>query len=99
MSAKRLKTSKDITSDTVFEWQVDKLNQLRMVNNETIKALSEATGMAEKEIRKAIKETGVVTIQSVDQELKNIYPTLPTPTHIDRVLESFINQKLDRKSV
>lgn len=92
MIAKRLKTSEDITSDTVFEWQVDKLNQLRMVNNETIKALSEATGMAEKEIRKAIKDTGVVTIQSVDHELKDIYPPLPIPTHIDRVLESFINQ-------
>lgn len=92
MIAKRLKTSEDITSDTVFEWQVDKLNQLRMVNNETIKALSEATGVAEKEIRKAIKDTGVVTIQSVDHELKDIYPPLPMPTHIDRVLESFVSQ-------
>lgn len=92
MIAKRLKTSEDIAKDTVFEWQVDKLNQLRMVNNETIKALSEATGIAEKEIRKAIKETGIVTIQSVDHELKNIYPPLPMPTHIDRVLESFVNQ-------
>src|SRR5690625_2656376 len=90
--AKRLKTSKNITKDTDFEWQIDKLNQLRMVNNETIKALSETTGMAEREIRKAIKETGVVTIQSVDHELKNVYPPLPIPTHIDRVLESFINQ-------
>lgn len=92
MIAKRLKTSKNITKDTVFEWQIDKLNQLRMVNEETIKALSKATGMAEKEIRKAIKETGVVTIKSVDHELKDIYPTLPIPSHIDRVLESFVSQ-------
>lgn len=92
MIAKRLKTSKDITKDTVFQWQIDKLNQLRMVNEETVKALSKTTGIAEKEIRKAIKDTGVVTIQSVDYELKDIYPPLPMPSHIDRVLESFVNQ-------
>src|SRR5690625_828637 len=90
MIAKRLKTSKDITKDTVFEWQVDKMNQLRLVNNDTIKALSKTTGIAEKEIRKAIKETGVVTIESVDHELKDIYDTLPQPSHIDRVLEAFV---------
>lgn len=91
MIAKRLKTSKDITKDTVFQWQVDKMNQLRMVNNDTIKALSRTTGVAEKEIRKAIKGTGVVTIDSVDHELKDIYPTLPQPSHIDRVLETFVS--------
>src|SRR5690625_4035116 len=77
MIAKRLKTSKDITKDTVFEWQVDKMNQLRMVNNDTIKALSRTTGVAEKEIRKAIKGTGIVTIDSVDHEIKDIYPPIP----------------------
>lgn len=92
MIAKRLKTSADITKDNVFQWQVDKMNQLKLVNNDTIKALSKATGIAEKEIRKAIKETGVVTIESIDHELKNIYPALPVPTYIDRMLESFINQ-------
>ena len=92
MIAKRLKTSKDISKDTVLEWQVDKLNQLRMVNNETIKSLSQATGIAEKEIRQAIKDAGISTIQSVDDELKEVYPKLPMPSHIDRILESFVEQ-------
>jgi len=90
MIAKRLKTSKNITKDTVFQWQVDKMNQLRLVNEDTIKALSQTTGKAEKEIRKAIKDTGVVTIESVDHELKDIYDTLPKPSHIDKVLETFV---------
>lgn len=90
MIAKRLKTSKDITKDTVFEWQVDKMNQLRLVNNDTIKALSKTTGIAEKEIRKAIKDTGVITIESVDHELKDIYEPFPKPSHIDKVLETFV---------
>jgi len=87
-----LKTSKDISADTVFEWQIDKMNQLRLINEDTIKALSQATGLAEKEIRKAIHDTGIITIESVDKELKDIYPPLPIPSHIDNILESFVNQ-------
>ena len=92
MIAKRLKTSEDYSEDTVLEWQIDKLNQLRLVNEDTIKALAKATGIAEKEIRKAIYEAGIQTIESVDEELKDIYPTLPRPTQIDAVLESYVRQ-------
>src|SRR5690625_6152514 len=92
MVAKRLKTSKNITSDTVFEWQVDKMNQLRLVNEDTVKALSQATGKSEKAIRKAIKDTRIISIESVDHELKDIYDTLPTPSHIDNIIESYVNQ-------
>lgn len=92
MVAKRLKTSDDITKDTVFQWQIEKMNQLRMINEETIKLLSKRTGKTEREIRKAIKHTGIVTIESVDHELKDIYDPLPMPSHIDRVLESFVRQ-------
>jgi len=90
MIAKRLKTSVDLNKDHVFQWQIDKMNQLRMVNNDTIKALSKSTGLGEKAIRKAIKDTGVVTIDSVDHELKDTYKPLPFPSHIDRVLEGFV---------
>lgn len=92
MIAKRLKTSKDITKDNVLDWQIDKMNQLRLINNETVKALSKTTGVAEKEIRKAIKDTGIEIINSVDYELSQVYSKLPEPSHIDRVLESFVNQ-------
>lgn len=91
MIAKRLKTSQNITKDTVFQWQIEKMNQLRMVNEDTVKLLSKRTGKTEKEIRKAIKNTGVVTIDSVDHELKDIYEPLSTPSHIDRTLESFVS--------
>ena len=92
MVAKRLRTSEDYSADNVLEWQVDKLNQLRLVNEDTIKALAKATGIAEKEIRKAIYEAGIQTIESVDDEVKDIYPTLPVPTQIDAVLESYVRQ-------
>src|SRR5699024_8573007 len=68
------------------------MNQLRLVNDETVKALSNATGIAEKEIRKAIHGTGIETIKSVDYELSEIYDKLPMPTEIDKILESYVNQ-------
>src|SRR5690625_4596386 len=79
MIARRLVTKEDVTQDRVFEWQVEKLNQLRLVNEDTIKALSKATGVAEKEIRKAIHNAGIETIKSIDYELKGIRDTLPLP--------------------
>src|SRR5690625_870437 len=92
MIASRLKTSKHYDADNVLEWQIDKMNQLRLVNDETVRALSKATGVAEKEIRKAIYNAGIETIRSVDYELRDVYTPLPMPTQIDAIMESYIRQ-------
>src|SRR5690625_1834258 len=65
MIARRLKTSKHYDSDNVLEWQIDKMNQLRLINDETVKALSKATGVAEKEIRKATYNTGINSLANL----------------------------------
>jgi len=92
MIAKRLKTTNDITRDNVLDWQIDKMNQLRMVNNETVKSLSKTTGIAEKEIHKAIHKVGIDTINSVDYELTDVYNKLDMPSNIDQILESYVKQ-------
>lgn len=92
MVAKRLKTNPTAGKDYVLEWQVDKIQQLRMLNTETIKELAKATGLSEKEIRKAVEDAGHRTITSVDQELKSICAPLPMPSHIDVILEAFVFQ-------
>src|SRR5690625_773744 len=92
MIARRLKTSKHYDADNVLEWQIDKMNQLRLINDETVKALSKATGIAEKEIRNAIYNAGIETIKSVDYELRDVYSTLPLPTQIDAIMESYVRQ-------
>lgn len=92
MVAKRLKTNTANGKDYVLEWQVDKMQQVRMLNNETIKALSKATGMSENTIRNAIEDVGLGTVKSVDDELKNVFKPLPMPSHIDRILESYVRQ-------
>lgn len=92
MVAKRLKAPKDAGRDYVLQWQVEKMQELRMLNQDTIKALSRATGLAEKEIVKAIEEVGYKTIASVDSELKFAFEPLPVSNHIDTILSTFVQQ-------
>lgn len=92
MVAKRLKTNKDHGKDYVLQWQIEKMQELRMLNQETIKALSKATGLAEKEIVQAIRNVGDKTIQSVDDELKYAFEPKPIPNHIDTILSTFVQQ-------
>src|SRR5690625_5849284 len=92
MIARRLKTSKHNDDDNVLEKQSDNMSQLRLINDETVKALSKATGIAEKEIRKAIHNAGIETIKSVDYELRDVYSTLPLPRQIDAIMESYVRQ-------
>lgn len=92
MIVNRLKTNKGNGKDYVLQWQVEKMQQLRMLNIETIQALSKATGIAEKEIIHAINEVGYETIHSVDEELKHLKKKRPIPTHIDTILEQYVKQ-------
>ena len=92
MVAKRLKTSNVAGRDHVLQWQVEKMQHLRLLNQETIKALSKATGLAEKAIVKAIEEVGFRTVKSVDNELKYVFEPLPIPNTINEILASFVQQ-------
>ncbi|MEH7236762.1 phage minor capsid protein [Bacillus sp. JJ1562] len=92
MVANRLKTNPTHGKDHVLEWQIDKMQQLRMFNQETIKALSKATGLSEKAIKKAIADVGHGTIAGVDKELEKVYATLPPPSQIDAILATYVQQ-------
>lgn len=105
MVVQRLKTTKDAGKDEVLQWQIEKMQELRMINEKTIKALVKATGKAEKEIRRIIREVAEQTIAGVDNELNGIFIPLPRPTQLDvilaayaaqvfRELDNFVNQSL-----
>lgn len=64
--AKRLKAPPEHGYDHVLEWQVDRMNQLRMYNRETIQILSQYTGLAESEIDKAVQAVGFDTAKDID---------------------------------
>lgn len=92
MVAKRLKTSQDYGQDLTLQWQLEKMNDLRLINNENIKLLSEATGMAKDEINAAIKAVGYDSVASVDFEVSGTRAKLPPPTQLDLLLETYVLQ-------
>ncbi|MET3658374.1 phage minor capsid protein [Sporosarcina psychrophila] len=92
MIAKRLKTPQELGKDYVLQWQVEKMQQLRMLNADTIAELSKATGVSADAIRQAVGDVGFKTIEGIDEELKSVKKKLPLPTQIDKVLESFVKQ-------
>lgn len=94
MVAKRLKNPRPVLDDIdyVLQWQAEKMQELRMLNQETIKRLSKATGLAESQIRKAIEDVGFATIDSVDDELSYQFKPKPIPPHINIILSAYVNQ-------
>lgn len=91
--AKRLKAPPEQGKDYVLEWQIEKMQQLRMLNQETIKALAETTGLATEMIEDIFQDVGYGSIESIDQQLaKAKYEQKPLPTDIDNVLESYVKQ-------
>lgn len=91
--AERLKTPENLEKDYVLQWQVEKMRQLRMLNQETIQALSEVTGIAAEKIEQMINDVGFDTIESIDSLLtKAKNEPKPTPSDIDVRLESYVKQ-------
>lgn len=91
--ANRLKAPPEQGKDYVLEWQIEKMQQLRMLNQETIKALAETTGIATEMIEDIFRDVGYGSIESIDQQLaKAKYEQKPLPTDIDNVLESYVKQ-------
>lgn len=92
MMAKRLSQGIPEDPDNVLQWQADKLQQIGLLDRQTIRELSKATGQAEKAIRKALEEIGYKTIESVDYELSDVYEPRPVPSQIDVIMEGYVNQ-------
>lgn len=92
MIAKRLKTSPTHAEDYVLQWQVEKLQELRALNEETIRELAKTTGHAADVIRETVTAVGRGTIETVDGELQAVFPPLPHPGNLDAILEAYVAQ-------
>lgn len=83
---KRLKRgSSDIT-----QWQAQKLQELRLFNNDVAKQLEKVTGVAESEIQRMFEETGKGIVQDVDKVMP--YDPKPMPNNLDQVMRGYHNQ-------
>ncbi|MFD1466482.1 phage minor capsid protein [Lapidilactobacillus mulanensis] len=88
----RLKT-KGLTGDNVQQWQMQKLNELHLVNKDTIKLVSEASGQSEKQLNKLFIDGGVAIY---NDEIANIDSGISGKVvennQIDQVLEGYLDQ-------
>lgn len=74
----------------ITQWQAQKLQELRLFNNEVTKLLAEVTAVAEPEIRRMFEVAGNRIIEDVDNALP--YATRPKPTNLDRVMKAYSDQ-------
>lgn len=74
----------------ILEWQAQALKDLHLFNKECAEYLAKVTGVAEDEIYRMFEETGVGTIESVDNAVPNV--TAPLPTNLDNVTRAYADQ-------
>lgn len=77
-------------STDILDWQREKLRELHLFNKDAVKAISQATGLAEKEITRMFEESGQKIVKSVDSQIP--YDKLPMPSDLDNIMQSYFNQ-------
>ena len=76
---------KDIT-----QWQAQKLQELRLFNNEVARLLAEVTKIAQSEIEQMFQIAGNRIIEDIDNAMP--YATKPKPTNLDSVMKAYHDQ-------
>lgn len=91
-----LKGAKGVTKDTVFKWQLDRLNDMHALNNDTINAVAKATNIALPLLVHIIKENGIAIQSRVDEKLAKTHtrqkPAKATENLTNRILNGLMDQ-------
>lgn len=77
-------------SSDITMWQAQKLQELRLFNNDVAKYLSEVTEVAEKQIISMFEDVGMGVIEDVDKAMP--YATEPMPNNLDKVMRGYFGQ-------
>lgn len=87
-------TLTELTEDTVFQWQVEKMQQLRMVNFDTINELvSQTSKYTEEQLKKLITDTGYKIGIEADEEFSKMVDIPIKPNNLDMVLNQYFNSQ------
>ncbi|MFT8409891.1 MAG: phage minor capsid protein [Schleiferilactobacillus perolens] len=83
-----------LTHDTALQWQLEKLNELHLINNETIKLIAQATNTAEPLINQLVMDNGIKVIAQVDEQLSSWTNQQPPPPQnlVDTTLKGLLHQ-------
>lgn len=93
--AELLKAKDEDGKEQVLQWQAEKLNQLRLLNAETINMLAEVTNIAVPEIRQTFARVGYDTIETIDEQIARLGVNRTSqPSEIDSLLQAFVDQTM-----
>ncbi|TGY25689.1 capsid protein [Enterococcus hirae] len=76
--------------DNILDWQREKLQELHLFNKETVKVISQVTGIAESEIESMFDSSGENIIKDLDKQLP--YDPKPLPSNLDNVMKAYYDQ-------
>ncbi len=97
MLVKHLKmpTRTPLNEDNAFHWKIDKMQQLNLLNQQSLQQLvNETSQYSYDQLRKIIVDMGFEVISDLDQNLsKQTGKEPPSRTEIDNVMESYLNQQ------
>lgn len=92
----RLKTKKNINSDNVLVWQIEKLNQVHALDQQMLNKISKASGVSAKKLFSIVKDAGYSDLKQVDNyfsKLAEAGAALPLvsdgQTIVDKVMRSY----------
>ena len=77
-------------SNNITQWQAEKLQDLRLFNNEVVKLLSRVTKVAEPEIKRMFENAGKEIVQDVDKVMP--YPSKSLPNNLDNIMRGYYEQ-------
>lgn len=82
-----------LSQETALRWQLEKMDQLKMLNHQTIKEIvSKTSAYSYEQMRKLIVDMGFQVVDEFDQQVRrNIAKVLPN--RMEDVLESIFNQQ------
>lgn len=73
-------------------WQAQKLQELRLFNNDVARYVSKVTGIAEIVITNMFEEAGKRMIDDVDTAMSVAFEKQPLPSNLDQVMRGYRNQ-------
>ncbi|EMK2594067.1 phage minor capsid protein [Bacillus cereus] len=96
---KRLVTKRNIDKDNVLKWQMEKMQELHVLDEAMIERISLASGISIKKLHQVLTDAGISNIQEMStwiEELEKSGTILRTVSDsnnlIDRVISTYFNQ-------
>ncbi|TKJ05820.1 minor capsid protein [Bacillus cereus] len=96
---KRLVTKRNIDKDNVLKWQMEKMQELHVLDEAMLKRISLASGVSIKKLHQVLTDAGISSIQEMSnwiEELEKngaIFPASSDGNNlIDRVISTYFNQ-------